>query len=98
MGLSEDLFVTEQIAWAKAAVATPTEEALAKKKAHLIECGLPEAQAAISVATDLPDGFKETTPSSCFCKSLDLSRPKQELESYRVLVFFRRHPRDQAGW
>ncbi|EJK51095.1 hypothetical protein THAOC_29771 [Thalassiosira oceanica] len=66
MGLSEDLFLTEQIAWAKAAVATPTEEALEKKKAHLIECGLPEAQAAISVATDLPGGFKETTPSSCF--------------------------------
>jgi len=70
MGLSEDLFVTEQMAWAKAAAATPSEEALAKKKAYLIECGLPESQAAVCVATDLPDGFKATTPSSCFCKSL----------------------------
>ena len=74
IGLSEDLFLAEQMAWAKAAAATPTEEALAKKKAYLIECGLPEVQAAASVATDLPDGYKETAPTSNFCKFLDLSR------------------------
>ena len=50
--------------------AIPTEEALAKKKAYLMECGLPESQATACVATDLPSGFKATTPSSCFCKSL----------------------------
>ena len=54
------------------AVATPTEEALAKKKAYLIECGLPEVQAAASVATDLPGGYKETAPTSNFCKFLAL--------------------------
>ena len=53
-----------------AAAATPTAEALAKKKAYLMECGLPESQATACVATDLPSGFKATTPSSCFCKSL----------------------------
>ena len=99
IGLSEDLFLAEQMAWAKAAAATPTEEALAKKKAYLIECGLPEAQAAASVATDLPGGYKETAPSSCFCESFAMFRlDKVDLVSHRFYFLARRHARDQAGW
>ena len=69
-------------------VVVPTKEELAKKKAFLIECGLPEVQAAASVATDLPGGFKETAPTSCFCESIHRFRlDKVDLVSHRFYLF-----------